>query len=203
MADINMFQKLPCYVYLQNKKYKINVDFRHIIQIENKIKGRSEENTEKICWCLEHFYPFFYNKSKYILITNPELFKEAFQKFIWFYKCGRDDYHKSSSNGGKNSSRDSLNYEYDDEYIAGAFWEKYRIDTTTDKVHWWKFKAMFKALKEDNKIVEIMGYRAIDLTKIKDKSEREKYRKLKKLYALPDMCSEEEKERDFNSAFSF
>ena len=185
MADINMFQKLPCYVYLQNKKYKINVDFRHIIQIENKIKGRSEENTEKICWCLEHFYPFFYNKSKYILITNPELFKEAFQKFIWFYKCGRDDYHKSSSNGGKNSSRDSLNYEYDDEYIAGAFWEKYRIDTTTDKVHWWKFKALLKSLYK-TRINEIQSYRNYSGD---DKDMKE----LKRFWELP--LDKEEQER--------
>ena len=44
MADINMFQKLPYYVYLQGRKYKINVDFRHIIQIENKIKPYIEAN---------------------------------------------------------------------------------------------------------------------------------------------------------------
>lgn len=185
MADINMFQKLPCYVYLQNKKYKINVDFRHIIQIENKIKGRSEENTEKICWCLEHFYPFFYNKSKYILITNPELFKEAFQKFIWFYKCGRDDYHKSSSNGGKNSSRDSLSYEYDDEYIYGAFYEKYKIDLTIDKVHWWKFKALLKSLYK-TRINEIQSYRNYSGD---DKDMKE----LKRFWELP--LDKEEQER--------
>lgn len=185
MADINMFQKLPCYVYLQNKKYKINVDFRHIIQIENKIKGRSEDNTEKICWCLEHFYPFFYNKSKYILITNPELFKEAFQKFIWFYKCGRDDYHKSSSNGGKNSSRDSLSYEYDDEYIYGAFYEKYKIDLTIDKVHWWKFKALLKSLYK-TRINEIQSYRNYNGD---DKDMKE----LKRFWELP--LDKEEQER--------
>lgn len=185
MADINMFQELPYYVYLQNKKYKINVDFRHIIQIENKIKGRSVDNTEKICWCLEHFYPFFYKKSKYILYTNPELFREAFQKFIWFYKCGRDDYHKSSSNGGKNSSSDLLSYEYDDEYIAGAFWEKYRIDLTTDKVHWWKFKAYLKTLYK-TKINEIQSYRSYSGD---DKDMKE----LRRYWELP--LDEEEQER--------
>ncbi|WP_242840658.1 Gp15 family bacteriophage protein [Clostridium hydrogeniformans] len=32
-------------------------------------------------------------------------------------------------------------------------------------LHWWKFKA----LKEDNEIFKIMGYRYMDLGKIKDK----------------------------------
>ena len=159
MANINMFRRLPYYIYLQGKKYKINVDFRHIIQIENKIKDRSADNTEKICWCLEHFYPSFYNKSIYILYTNPKLFKEAFDKFKWFYKCGREEYHKQSSKGQKNSSRDLLSYEYDDEYIAGAFWEKYRIDLTADKVHWWKFKAYLKSLYK-TRINEIQSYRS-------------------------------------------
>ena len=189
MADINMFQKLPYYVYLQNKKYKINVDFRHIIQIEEIIKDRSEDNTTKICKCLEHFYPFFYNKSKIILVLNSKLFKEAFEKFKWFYKCGREDYHKQSSGGHKNNSRDLLSYEYDDEYIAGAFWEKYRIDLTVDKVHWWKFKAYLKSLYK-TRINEIQSYRSYsgddkDMKELRrfwelplDKEEQEKLDKL-------------------------
>lgn len=159
MSDINMFQRLPYYVYLQGKKYKINVDFRHIIQIENKIKDRSADNTEKICWCLEHFYPFFYKKSMYIFCTNRELFYEAFDKLKWFYKCGREDYHKGGSKGHKNSSRDTLCYEYDDEYIFGAFWEKYRVDLTKDKVHWWKFMAFLKSLYK-TRVNEIQSYRS-------------------------------------------
>ena len=189
MADINMFQKLPYYVYLQEKKYKINVDFRHIIQIENKIKDRSTDNTKKICWCLEHFYPFFYNKSELILYSNPMLFKEAFDKFKWFYKCGREDYHRQGSEGHKNSSKDLLSYEYDDEYIYGAFWEKYRIDLSKDKVHWWKFKALLKSLYK-TRINEIQTYRSYngndkDMKEIKtfwelplDKEEQERLDKL-------------------------
>ena len=62
-------------------------------------------------------------------------------------------------------------------------------------------KAMFNSLKSDNKICEIMSYRAIDLNKIKDKDEKNKYKKLKKIWALPDNRSEREKENDFAEAF--
>lgn len=185
MADINMFQKLPYYVYLEGKRYKINVDFRHIIQIENKMKDRSANSTEKICWCLEHFYPFFYNKSKLILYTNSKLFYKAFEKFIWFYKCGREDYHKQGTGGQKSTSNDLLSYEYDDEYIYGAFLEKYKVDLTKDKVHWWKFKALLKSLYK-TRINEIQSYRSYSGD---DKDMKE----LRKYWELP--LDKEEQER--------
>ncbi len=37
---------------------------------------------------------------------------------------------------------------------------------------------MFKALKEDNEIVKIMGYRAMDINKIKDNEQKAHYTKM-------------------------
>ena len=56
---------------------------------------------------------------------------------------------------------------------------------------------MFEGLKSENKICEIMGYRAVDISKIKDKEEKKRYKKLQREYTLPDDRTEEEKERDF------
>ena len=42
-----------------------------------------------------------------------------------------------------------------------------------------------------------MGYRAMDLSKIKDKDMRKQYKALQEEYKLPDMRTEEEKEQDF------
>lgn len=53
-----------------------------------------------------------------------------------------------------------FSYEYDDEYIYGAFYEQYGIDLAYDKLHWWKFKALLKSLKDDTEFVKIKGYRA-------------------------------------------
>ena len=36
----------------------------------------------------------------------------------------------------------------------------YGIDLAYDKVHWWKFKALLKSLKDDTEFVKIKGYRA-------------------------------------------
>ena len=81
--------------------------------------------------------------------------------------------------------------------------EQYHIDLNSTKyLHWWKFKALFNSLNEDVLFCKIMGYRAINLNKIKDKEMKKHYKKLKEFYKLPDMRSEEEKENDFAEAFS-
>ena len=54
-----MFNKLPYFVILQRKKYKINVDFRNMISFENKLQDKSVDKSEKIKYGLKHFYPIF------------------------------------------------------------------------------------------------------------------------------------------------
>ena len=79
--------------------------------------------------------------------------------------------------------------------------QQYKIDLNSiEYMHWWKFKALFEGLTENTQIVKIMGYRAMDLSKIKDKEEKKRYKKLQREYALPDDRTEEEKERDFADA---
>lgn len=180
-----MFNKLPYFVILQGKKYKINVDFRNMISFENKVQDKSVSNSEKIKYGLRHFYPvFFYAENYNKLIYNPQLYKEACDKLIWFYKCGRDDYHKVSGSGKIN--KQIYSYDYDDEYIYGAFYDQYGIDLSYDKVHWWKFKALLKSLKDDEEFVKIKGYRAYSG---KDKNMLE----LKDYWELPKPVEEQER----------
>ena len=157
-----MFNRLPYFVILQGIKYKINVDFRNMISFENKVQDKSVDNTKKIEYGLRHFYPaFFYAENYQKLLRNPQLYKEACEKLIWFYKCSREDYHKVSGSSKKVlSKRQIYSYEYDDEYIYSAFYQEYKIDLAYDKVHWWKFKALLKSLKSNVEFVKIQGYRA-------------------------------------------
>ena len=68
-------------------------------------------------------------------------------------------------------------------------------------MHWWKFKALFDGLNENTEIVKIMGYRSVNLSQIKDSEKRNYYKKMKRLYAIPDMRSQEEKEAEFARGF--
>lgn len=180
-----MFNKLPYFVILKNIKYKINVDFRKMISFEKKIEDKSIEDDEKIMYGLRHFYPNFYKIEDYTnLLNDKELFKEACQKLLWFYKCGRENYHKTIT--GKGSNKKIYSYDHDDEYIWGAFHELHRIDLTKDKVHWWKFKAIMNSLPGNTEFSKIIGYRSYDG---KDKE----MLNLKQYWELP--LSSEEQER--------
>lgn len=96
------------------------------------------------------------------------------------------------------SSREGVqniySYSYDDEYIYAAFLDQYGIDLQDiPYLHWWKFKAMFVGLKSDSRIVEIMGYRGIEITSQMSSEQKQFYRKMKKQFAIPLPKSEREK----------
>ena len=182
---MTMFRKLPYFVILQGKKYRINVDFRNMISFEKILQDKSVSKTEKIEYGLRHFYPAFFSLENYQkLLYNPQLYKEACDKLIWFYICGRDDYHRMGN--GKGSNKQIYSYNYDDEYIYGAFYEQYGIDLSYDIVHWWKFKALLKSLKDDTEFVKIKGYRAYT-------GEDKNMLELKKYWELPLPVEEQER----------
>lgn len=180
-----LLDKMPQYT---PTGYKIRTDFRESIKFELLMQDNNIEDTEKVVIALNLYY--------YKMPTDIE---QAIEDMLWFYRCGKEI---KTSQSGNDTNNQIYSYEFDDAYIYSAYKDQYKIDLNTiSYLHWWKFKAMFEGLKEDNKIVEIMGYRAVDLGKIKDKEEKARYKKLKKLYALPDMRTPEQKEADFGRAF--
>ena len=181
-----MFNRLPYFVILQGKKYKINVDFRNMLSFECKLQEKNIGKLQKIEYGLRHFYPdFFCLENYYNLLKQPQLYKEACNKLVWFYKCGRDDYHKTKTSG-KGQNKQIYSYEFDDEYIYGAFYEQYRIDLSHEKVHWWKFKALLKSLKEDTEFAKIQGYRNYT-------GDNEDLKELREYWELPKSLEEQER----------
>lgn len=70
--------------------------------------------------------------------------------------------------------------------IFTELFTNYGIDLAYDKVHWWKFKALLKSLKDDTEFVKIKGYRAYTGD---DKNMLE----LKKYWELPLPLEEQER----------
>lgn len=183
LANI-LLDKLPS---VTPNGYKIKTDFRQAIKFELLMQDNQINDKEKIALALNLFYDE---------LIDP---KKQLDDIIWFYLKGKNI--KEIKAKSKNNQQ-IYSYEYDADYIFSAFYETYSgIDLNTVSLHWWKFKAMFEGLNEKTKIVEIMGYRAIDLSKIKDKEEKARYKKLKQIYQLPDMRTAEQKEADFGKAF--
>lgn len=169
--------------------FLIRDDFRESIRFELLMQDNKIDDKTKIALALKLYYP-----------KIPNNIEKAIEDMIWFYQCGKEK--KTGRKERNNNTKQIYSYEFDDEYIYSAFMYQYKIDINSiEYLHWWKFKAMFEGLNKDNKIVEIMGYRAMDLSKIKDKEEKKRYKKLKEIYKLPDMRTQEQKEEDFAMAF--
>jgi len=180
-----LIDKLPT----EYEGLKINTNFRSFILFELLMQDKEIDKEDKIYMSLNLFY-----KEP---ITD---IKKAIDGILWFYTM--EEKKKSKKNNEKQNIKQIYSYEHDAKYIYSAFLDQYGIDLNEiEYLHWFKFKSLFDSLKDDNKICEIMGYRAVDLNKIKDNDEKNKYKRLKNLYSLPDNRTEEEKERDFANAF--
>lgn len=185
-----LLDRLPQYT---NSGLKLRTDFRESIKFELLMQDTKLDEQTKVTQALKLYY---YDVSK---IQN---LKEAVEEILWFYSCGRKQQKVDENKSEEKNNKRIYSYEFDDEYIYSAFMEQYKIDLNSIKyLHWWKFKALLNSLNENTQFVKIMGYRSMDLSKIKDKDMKANYKKLKKEYALPDMRTTEQKEADFGKAF--
>lgn len=182
---------LPTSVEIEGIEYDINTDFRTFMMFELLMQDDSVLDSEKGYMALDLFYE-----------TIPPNLSLAVEKIQWFYRCGKDEV-KTKGTDSTNKTKNIYSFEHDDDYIYSAFLTQYGIDLQDiEDLHWWKFKAMFKSLKEDNKISKIMGYRSMVIDNDMSDEDKKHYREMKQVYALPDLRSEEEKEEDFHNTFS-
>jgi len=169
------------------KNINLNTDFRTSILFELLMQDNSLTEEKKVAKAIQ----LYYNEV-------PKNIEIAINNMLWFYKCGKVEENIKKSKSNESNICKIYSYEFDDEYIYSAFLNQYGIDLQDIKyLHWWKFKAMFKSLKEDNQIVKIMGYRSMKIDNKTNKEQRKYYENLKKIYALPDNRTEEEKEQEF------
>lgn len=180
--------KLTKSVNIEGIKFEINSNFRNSILFEELILNEDISKEEVQDKAIQLYF-----KKPIIKSYRPM----ALQAIIDFYSCGRPEEETEGRKENYNSKQKNIySFKYDDEYIYSAFLDQYGIDLQDiDYLHWWKFKAMFKSLKSDNKIVEIMGYRSMDLNSIKDKEQKAFYKKMQDIYRLPQIVNKDELEK--------
>ena len=176
MIDI-LTESLPQTVSIDGAEVLINTDFRISLQFEMLIQSDIPDK-EKIARALKLYYP-----------KIPRNTEKAVERIIEFYS-GNSEKNDCKSKSSDKKVQPVYSFKYDSEYIYAAFLQAYNIDLTTEKMHWHKFRALFKALPEYCEIVRIMGYRAAKITSDMSKKQQEFYRRMKKIYALPVSDSE-------------
>lgn len=172
-----IFKKSPMDLNINGESFFIKTDFRDWVQFEKTINQYAETEEEKIT-----------NLAKAIdFILDGKIpdvpLNLLVDGVLNFYSCS-DDWKTIKT--GKSSGNAVFDYEYDSLFMYSAFKEQYGIDLEDiEYLHWWKFRAMFRGLKNDCKLSEIIGYRAIKIDGKMPKSQRDFYNEMKKTYAIP------------------
>ena len=186
-----LIDKLPYFVLVDGIDTKIRADFRTGILFEQLMKDCLISDDVKLELAINLYFPD-------VFIVNE---REAIDRILWFYNCGKDPSKNGRSKGYAKAN--IYDYEQDANYIYAAFMEQYGIDLADiEFLHWWKFKSLFYSLNKDILMSKIMFYRSVELSDNMSKDERKFYRDMKSLYALDDMRSDDEKEQDFNDSLA-
>lgn len=193
-----IFPKPPETVIVAGQEYPIETDFRASISFE-QLQGDPELSREGLALgLLDLYFPQYAGRFQAVTHEDdPELVHlalhsaEAAQEILNFYQGGMP---VGNSKGRK--GRRVFDFAFDEAYIYASFLEAYNIDLRAVKLHWWNFKALFSAIPPDSIIGRIMQIRAVEITSKMSADEKARYRKLKRLYALPEKLSEKEQEED-------
>jgi phage protein gp15 len=183
---------------------EINTDFRNWMLFELILQDKELSEQEQF---LEIINVTLKDGIKVISKLEKNELKHVINNLLWFYTCDRYKNEKNNKifdlkQDFKTKSKAIYSFEYDAEYIFASFYECYKIDLTKTKMHWWKFKTLFTNLSDNCIFSKIMQYRSIEINSKMSKEERKFYLEKKRIYALPDLRTNEQKENDFaNSLF--
>lgn len=181
-----LLDTLPTTITVAGRDFFADTDFRTFIRLEQLIMNPEISSRRMVEDGLDLVFPR----------QRPRTGEDAWKAVLEFYSCGKELRPDTVDRGPEPALAPKRIYDYDHDapYIFAAFISQYGIDLNAVAfLHWWKFQALFRGLDDKNKIVQIMGYRAADTSKIKDDNERQRIANLQYIYRLPDGQTREEK----------
>lgn len=163
---MSLYTLPPESITVNGVDYPVDTDFRVWVKFQGVLlaDGTNDEKAVKVCELMAE-------------MGLPKT-KEALDAMLSFYSGASTE--NQTGSGGNVKAYD---FEKDSEYIFSAFLDSYGIDLTTERLHWWRFKALFKSLPEDCQMCKIMMYRTVDIKKV-PKEQRKFYREMKARYSL-------------------
>ena len=192
-----LLDAMPDFLMVNDQKIMIDSGFRTWIRFDEALFWNSDPMEQRIYAAMQVCYDG----------EIPADINSAVRAAIAFYAQTDQPFEDPQSDEPNDQSLPERNnrtysFTHDASLICAAFLSQYGIDLTKDDLHWWHFKALFEGLDGESKLCKIMEIRAMDLSKVKDNESKAHYRRLKRLYRLPDPRSEDEQEADMLDAFS-
>lgn len=164
----------PEYVRVNDKKYKIDTDFRTAIECNRIAMDDSIGDYER---ALAIIYILFGEEGLNDYDSHEKLLELA-QKYLC---CGKELEN--------NNEEPDMDFVQDMDYIEASFMSDYHIDLGNEQMHWWKFMNLMNGLSNSEMgnccvLNNIRNLRKYDVSKIKDDKERQKIAKAKEQVSL-------------------
>ena len=165
----------PEYVKVEDKKYKINTDFRVAVECQEIATDESIGDYER---ALAIVYKLFGEDG----INTPQHYEKLLELAVKYLSCGKEV-------DMKGNEEPDMDFTQDMDYIEASFMSDYNIDLTNIEMHWWKFYNLINGLSNSEMgnccvLNRVRNLRTYDTKDIKDPKELEKIKKAKEQVAL-------------------
>lgn len=164
---MSLYQSPPETITVDGTEYPVDTDFRVWTEFQAILTDRAadREKAERLAAFMDRL--------------GLPASRETLDAMLSFYTAESKEKHTAT----QRTRPVAFDFRQDSEYIYAAFMGAYNIDLTTARLHWWTFKALFKALPDDCELCKIMRYRTIDLKDV-PKDQRRFYQEQKARYSL-------------------
>lgn len=172
------YEPLPDSIMVNDMNYKVITDYREWIKFSDMLKSDIPVSL-KIEFLSEMF-----------LDSVPDIYTEegleaTIDGITEFLTMGVMDFQTEETQFGEQGGK-GIYYDYDAPYIVSAFLRDYGIDILSiPYLHWWKFRMLLYGLDDKSQIKERIYYRTVDIRNIKDKEERKRILRIRRLITLP------------------
>lgn len=170
---------LPNKIEINGKSYAIDTNFRKWIKFSMEVQNLRQGDYLDVSYLFQNEMPMYCDIVPLLEFCHPknELPRER----------------------GVPQKEIAFDFELDADYIYSAFMSQYGIDLVDiEYLHWHKFLALFKGLKDDELICKIMGYRCYE----KHDNKKDIYAELKEKWRIEKISPEEQaKLEEFSNMF--
>lgn len=167
-----LLDRLPDTVTIGEYEYPIDTDFRAGIEFELAVQN-GENSLE--AWLAPWFGNYGY----------PQDIEGAIKAAVWFYSCGKTKDITKDTKAADRATKGVQGYSFDvdADALLSSFWQAYRIDLTTARLHWWVFRKLMFGLPDECEFSRRIYYRTCDLKGL-SKKERERIVKIRNKIAI-------------------
>lgn len=166
----------PEYIEVNNKKYKINTDFRIAIECDDIARNDNISDYER---ALAIIYLLFGEMALKDIENHEDILRLA----KIYLGCGKEFSDSSET------EEPDMNFKQDIDYIEASFMSDYGIDLSCTKMHWWKFYKLISGLSNSELgnccvLNRIRNLRTFDVSQVKDYKEKRRIEQAQKQVAL-------------------